>query len=138
MSNLYESIINNDGMDHLKSNIIKQLQDNNLNDEEKINALVASTSMGFNVLFETLSKMVANSYILDQSLDEINTDDVDSVLLTVANDTINLIKDVGTSISNDVVGNITTNMQYLVEKFGDKNESASDSESSQDGAEDLS
>lgn len=129
MSNLYESITTSDGINDLKAKILGELGDNNMDDETRVNALTASTSMGFNSLFDILSKMTANAYVLEAALAEANEDNLSPELATVAKDVCELIKNIGLSVENDKVRAITDNLKVLMERVGAFDESTTDSES---------
>ena len=91
MSNLYESVVGSEGIADLKEKILGELKDKELNQEAVINALTASTSMGFNTLFEVLSKMTANAHILDTAIKDLDEDVENDELLQVAQDIVDLV-----------------------------------------------
>jgi len=153
---MFESILENEQMDSVYDNIITDLTDNELDQDQISSALLATTSMGFNDLFNILTRMIVNAYVLDRynaSDDNVIKKDVQSM----STQTINIIKSIGESIVNDKIQKLTGELNVFMEEQQKLAEAAvaempnpeiietevvdegtTDSEVDEDSAEDLS
>jgi len=137
---MYDSILLNDQIDSIYDSILKELTDQNLTEVEIVNALLASTSMGFNDLFNILSRMVVNAYILDKYIATTSLDR-DSEIVTIANTTIEIISKIAKSINNDDIKDLTEKLNVLMiatQEAQTANESTTDSKDDEVESKDLS
>ena len=136
---MYSTILENDQLNSIYTNIIDDLSKENLDSEQIANALLATTSMGFNDLFNILSRMIVNSHVLETYTK--SNDELDAEFIDIQSQVITLIKNIGTSIEDTKVSNLTTKLNEFMAKHqpeGTVDESTTDSEVDEDSAEDLS
>ena len=136
---MYDSILLNDQIESIYDSILKDLTDQDLNEDQIVNALLAATSMGFNELFNTLSRMLVNSYILNRYIATTSLDR-DSDLITVSNNTAELISGIAKSIDNESIRVLTEQLNDLMvaNQEATQNESTTDSKVDEDESTDLS
>ena len=135
---MYDSILLNDQINDIYNNVIDDLTKQDISDEQTINALLASTSMGFNDLFNTLSRMIINAYIVDKYKND-NSIELSESMDEVINNTINVITKISKSVNNKSIKTLTEQLNVLMQEQqeGD-DESTTYSEVDEDESEDLS
>ena len=94
--NMYNSIMQNDQLSQVYDNIINDLVEQKIKDDQIGSALLATTSMGFNDLFNILSRMIVNSYVLEKYTNESKESIIDdSELSIIIKKTIDVIAIIG-------------------------------------------
>jgi len=133
---MYHSVSENPKIGEIYENVINELETKDLNDDQITSALLAATSMGFNELFDILSKMIVNAKLLNDYKDNKNIlDELD----TISNDTISIITNIGKSIDNDDIRSLTERLNTYMQKQEEaENESTATVESNENESEDLS
>jgi len=140
---MFDSVLQNGDIDKIYTDIITELSDQQLDNDQTVNALLATTSMGFNDLFKTLSKMVVNSYILDKYIDEKELSKED-VVVDISKKTIDLIVNIAQSIHNEKVEDIARNLNELMAKSDldiqeeNINESTTNTQNNENQSQDIS
>jgi len=132
----YDSIVNNEQMDKLVSDILADLKEKHIEDDAKIHTLLATIGYGFNNLFNTLPNLLITAKILETQLESATINDELKELCTKM---ISFIDDLTKSIENNKIIDITDELRKLTVKMNEaKNEGTTDSEVNEDGTEDLS
>ena len=112
---MFETIINNDNIDNIKTNIITELEGKDLDKEQITHALLASTSAGFNDLFSLISKMTVNANILEDHTDNLDVV-IDETLQSTSANVINIIYTIAKAINNKDIKVLTENLNTLMQQ----------------------
>ena len=133
---MYDSIISNNQIATIYNNVVGELENKELDQNQIASALLAATSMGFNDLFNVLSRMIVNSDILNTYL---NSNDIDdNNLKDCIIDTMRVINTIGKSINNDDIRSLTERLNTILAQQEVNDESPVNSEVDKDESEDLS
>ncbi len=154
---MLDSVTSNPQIEDIYNNIIGELEGNGLDDVKLNSALLAATSMGFNDLFNILSRMIVNAYVLEKYMATMTN--TDESLTELSNDTIAVINKIGDAVENKDIQSLTSRLNELMQAEAEaaeaamadssteivdveteevENESSVDSEVDKDGSADIS
>ena len=118
MESIYQTLKQDEKITEVIENIISDVSKHEVSNEEKLNILTAMASKEINQIMEMLYNTNIYTLALDKFSDTIETDEIDSDIVSASKLLTKIIKQITENIANDDIHNLAQHFKSIMEKHG--------------------